>query len=87
MTTKKVFAELPDSEQEDFISACKVKNLSHKEFEVTMEEEYQTVGYGPISRKATVARQSNGEAKSYPAGNGEAWIVAFEDDLKAGLFN
>lgn len=87
MATKKVFAELPMCEQEDFASSCKAKNLSHKEFEVTMEEEYQAVGHGPISRKATVVRLTNRKLKSYPAGNGEAWIVAFEDDLKAGVFN
>lgn len=83
----KTFAEIPESEQEDFISSCKKKKLSREDFDLSLEEEYPTNGIGAISRKATVIRLLNGKSNRYPAGNGEAWIVAFEDDLKAGLFD
>ncbi len=81
MASMNLFNQLPDSEKEDFSAACLKLGLHHEAFEVRMKEEYQSVGVAPILREAAVVRLSNGKSKRYPAGNGQAWIVAFEDDL------
>lgn len=43
-------------------------------------------GISPELGKLTVTLNATDEARTYNTGYGSAWVVEFDDDLKAGLF-
>ena len=45
-----------------------------------------SAGIEPRLGTLTITLSDTGEAKTYKTGHGSAWVVEFDDDLKAGLF-
>ncbi|WP_211463193.1 hypothetical protein [Collimonas silvisoli] len=86
MSTK-TLAELPRNEQDDFAAVCAEHGLETVQFLVYVEELYPVVGGGCIQRQAYVERSSNQVARTYPAGFGASWIIAFSVDLVEGEFD
>lgn len=75
------FNSLPESEKEDFISACKQYRMNPAWFQVKAEEEPIQGTAGPIQRKVVVMHGPSGKGRRYKAGNASHWNVGFEDDL------
>ena len=79
-------ADLPADQVEDFRTACEGAGRSPDEFIVTAIEDWQGAGdvkriifYVNVSRKNVVRRYQSAHAQP-------PWTVAFEIDLKAGVF-
>ncbi|MEF3062897.1 hypothetical protein V4C85_24020 [Ralstonia solanacearum] len=92
-TTEAVMAnhllyEFRQDEQDDFSAVCKKYGRSVDEFDVRDEDQYPAGGaVGPIRREVTVALRGKDAMKLYDGGHVSRWIVDFEDDLKAGVFD
>lgn len=80
--------EFRQDEQDDFAAACKKYGRTVGDFEVRDEDRYPAGGtVGPIRREVTVALRGKDAVRVYDAGHVSRWIVDFENDLKAGVFN
>jgi hypothetical protein len=78
-------------ELDDFRNCLKQHGCNRDDFkaELTGKEYSPSGAFGPlynVHEKITVTCLTTGAHRSYAAGNGSAWIVDFEDDLKAGQF-
>ncbi|KVF93498.1 hypothetical protein [Burkholderia vietnamiensis] len=79
-------ADLPADQGEDFRTACEAAGRSPDEFIVTATEDWQGPGdvkrivfHVNVTHKNTVRRYQSAHAQP-------PWTVAFEKDLKAGVF-
>lgn len=80
--------EFWQDEQDDFAAVCKRHGRTVAEFEVRDEDQYPAGGaVGAIRREVTVALRGKDTVKLYDGGHVSHWIVDFENDLKAGVFN
>ena len=84
---EKTFEDLPKSEQEDFVHACKTYGHRPEDLKVTFWVKYPSDGQpGPIARQVRVANSLTETVWQYDGGNGTSWTMAFENDLKKHNF-
>jgi len=75
------------SEKEDFDNALKEHGHASEDFALSQSEDpYPAQGIGPLTGEVTVRNNKTGVARTYAAGHGTAWVVAFEEELRAGVF-
>lgn len=56
------------------------------DFEITQRSEASPPYPSPIAGTVTLMRKSNRKVKTYSAGDGVAWLLQFEADLKSSAF-
>lgn len=76
------------TEYEDFEAVIRKADRDISDFELTQSlDDYPTAGIWPVTGKVTVRSTKTGTAITYKFGPGTAWVVDFERDLQAGMFN
>ena len=82
-----IVKRIEPSEDEDFKSAIRQAGYSESDFEIVeTEDDYPSGAIVPITGSVTVTFVKTGVKRTYDSGHGTAWVVAFEKDLRAGLF-
>ncbi|MBN3829859.1 hypothetical protein G3O00_40760 [Burkholderia sp. Ac-20384] len=80
--------EFPQDERDEFVAVCKKCGRDVEEFEVRDEDRCPAGGaVGAIRREVTVGLRGKDVVRLYDGGHVSHWIVDFENDLKAGVFN
>jgi len=80
---------IDESEIEDFRADIEAAGHDPGDFDVSEERlppPREAGGVFVEKATVTVTRKKNGVARSYAAGYGTAWVVAFMRDLRAGAF-
>ena len=76
------------TEMEDFNRILAQHAYTKDDFELTGQEDPHPAGGGvaPITGHVTVKHRESGVERTYKAGHGTAWVVEFENDLRAKAF-
>ncbi|VWC91772.1 hypothetical protein BCO18430_03299 [Burkholderia contaminans] len=86
--TNHLLHEFPKDEQDEFVAVCKTYGRAVEEFEVRDEDRYPAGGsVGAIRREVTVALRGKDAVRLYDGGHVSHWLVDFEHDLKAGVYD
>jgi hypothetical protein len=78
---------ITQSEWDDLYQTLAKYKRTRKEFD--FDEKVSKLihtGVNPELGKLTIRLSATDEAKTYNTGHGSAWVVEFDDDLKAGPF-
>jgi hypothetical protein len=77
-----------ENELEDFKNTLVKYDYSEDEFEWSgIENSIPADGIFQITGMVIIKLKKTGIVRTYKAGHGSHWIVDFEDDLKASVFN
>ena len=78
---------IDESELDDFRAVLREHGYTENDFELSEQKDpLPSQGVAPVTGTVTVRSKKSGIEHTYESGHNTAWVVAFEEDLKAHRF-